>query len=86
MFPVTLGRGSTKDNCPFNCPVYRQRGGKLRYGMGVCPVADDLNDRVISIYLNQWYTPRDCRNMANGINKVLAAYCTPGPSARPWMQ
>ena len=86
MYPVTLKSGPTKSNCPFDCPIYLKRGGKVRYGRGVCPVADDLNDRVISIYLNQWYTPSDCRNIAQGINKVLAAYCTSGPSARPWMQ
>ncbi len=85
MYPVTLGTGPTKDNCPFECPIYLKRGGKARYGRGLCPVADDLYDRVISVYLNQWYTTGDCRNIANGINKVLAAYCTPGPSTAQWL-
>jgi hypothetical protein len=40
-------------------------------------VAEDLFDRMISINLNQWYTAKDCRNIAKAINKVLAAYCTP---------
>jgi len=48
-------------------------------------VADDLFDRVISIPLEQWLTPRDCRNIANGINKVLSAYCTPDPKAARWI-
>jgi len=30
------------------------------------------------VNLNQWYSARDCRNVATGINKVLSAYCTVG--------
>jgi hypothetical protein len=48
-------------------------------------VADDLFDRMISVGLNQWLTARDCRNIATGINKALAAYCTEDPRARTWM-
>ena len=48
-------------------------------------VADDLFDRVISVGLNQWYTARDCRNIARGVNKVLSAYCTEDPKARAWV-
>ena len=27
---------------------------------------------------------RQCRNIAEGINKVLSAYCTEDPKAKPW--
>jgi 8-amino-3,8-dideoxy-alpha-D-manno-octulosonate transaminase len=85
MFPVTLQRGATDVNCPFECPVYLQRGGKITtYKRGDCPVADDLFEREVSVSLNQWYSPRDCRNIADGINKVLDAYCTEDPKAKPW--
>jgi len=47
-------------------------------------VADDLFCRAVSIGLNQWYTARDCRNIARAINKVLSAYCTEDPNATPW--
>ncbi len=58
----------------------------LKYGFkrGDCPVADDLFDRVISVPLNQWYTAADCRALADRINRVLAAYCTPAPDGRAW--
>ena len=57
----------------------------MTYARGDCPVADDLYDRVINIGLNQWYTPRDCRNVAGGINKVLSAYCTEDSKAAQWL-
>ena len=85
MYPVTLKVGATPDNCSFTCPIYKQRGGHVEYRKGDCPVADDLFARVIHIPLNQWWTASDCRNVAKGINKVLSAYCTPDPKARPWM-
>ena len=84
MFPITLKAGATKENCSFGCPIYAARGGHVEYKKGDCPVADDLFDRFISVPLNQWWTARDCRNVAKAINKVLAAYCTEGPAVRPW--
>ncbi|HOX40108.1 MAG TPA: DegT/DnrJ/EryC1/StrS family aminotransferase [Candidatus Brocadiia bacterium] len=85
MFPVTGKRGPTEANCPFECPIYRERGGKVSYARGDCPVADDLFDRVITVSLNQWFSPRDCRNIADGINKVLSAYCAESPDGKAWM-
>ncbi|MCK4375146.1 MAG: aminotransferase class V-fold PLP-dependent enzyme, partial [Candidatus Brocadiae bacterium] len=76
MYPVTLKRGPTHVDCPFQCPVYLELGGNVQYSRGDCPVADDLHDRGINVGLNQWYTAADCRNIAGGINKVLSAYCT----------
>jgi hypothetical protein len=48
-------------------------------------VADDLFDRMISVSLNQWYTPQDCQHIAQGIDKVLAAYCTQDVQAARWL-
>lgn len=85
MFPVTTLNGPTEEDCPYQCPLYLEAGGRAEYARGDCPVADDLFDRVISVGLNQWYTARDCRNIARGINKVLAAYCTEDEKATPWL-
>lgn len=85
MFPITLKTGSMSADRPFDLPEYRARGGQVEYGKGLCPVADDLFQRNISIPLNQWYSPGDCRNIAAGINKVFSAYCTPDNQARPWL-
>ena len=85
MFAIVNKQGATPDNCPFECPLYLQKGGKARYSRGDCPVADDLFDRVMTIGLNQWFTVRDCAAIAKAINKVLSAYCTESPDAAPWM-
>ena len=85
MYPVTGRTGPTSDNCPFECPLYLERGGSASYARGDCPVADDLFDRMVTVSLNQWLTAGDCRNTARAINKVLSAYCTEDPNARPWL-
>jgi len=85
MYPVTLQGTPTADGCPFRCPVYRARGGHIKYSLGDCPVADDLYDRMITVSLNQWYSEEDCAHVAEGIDKVLSAYCTPDDSAPGWV-
>jgi len=85
MFPITLKGSTTGTGCPYECPLYLARGGKAQYERGDCPVADDLFDRVVNVSLNQWYSAADCKNIANGINKVLLAYCTPDPTAPRWL-
>jgi dTDP-4-amino-4,6-dideoxygalactose transaminase len=85
MYPITLRASATDEGCPFECPLYRDRGGQAAYARGDCPVADDLFDRVISISLDQWYTEEDCGNIARGINKVLSAYCERDPKGARWI-
>ena len=83
---MNLKTGATPDNTPFDNPAYHERGGQIAYAKGDCPVADDLFNRNISIPLDQWYSPEDCRNIARGVNKVLSAYCTADAGATPWLQ
>jgi 8-amino-3,8-dideoxy-alpha-D-manno-octulosonate transaminase len=85
MFPITLKTGAIGTDHPFDLPEYRERGGHVAYAKGDCPVADDLFLRNITIPLNQWYSPADCRNIADGINKVLSHYCTEDLRATPWL-
>ena len=85
MYPIVTEPGRASPNCGFDCPRYRSAGGRVRYARGDCPVADDLFDRVVNVGLNQWYSAKDCRNIANGINKVLSAYCTEDPDAAKWI-
>ncbi len=85
MFPITLKTGTMPADQPFDLPLYRERGGHVEYHRGQCPVADDLFARMVSISLNQWYTLRDADRIALGINKVLAAYCTPSAAAPGWL-
>ena len=69
---------------PTDQNLVRQAAAEVDYGAGVCPVADDLFARMVNIGLNQWYSPADCDHIAHGINKVLAAFCTPDANARAW--
>ena len=85
MYPVLLKSSPDGSGCPFECPAYASKGGRAKYARGDCPVADDLFDRVVNIPLNQWYTAGDCRCIADGINKVLSAFCTEDSCGRAWL-
>ncbi len=85
MFPITAKSDATPGQCPYECPRYLQQGGHVSYARGDCPVADDLFDRAVNVSLDQWYTARDCDAIAQGIDKVLAAFCTEDPKARRWL-
>ena len=85
IFPILEKVDSSDTGCPFTCPIYRERGGQIEYAEGDCPVADDLFDRNIQIWLDPCYSQEDCRNIAAGINKVFDAYCTPDPQATKWI-
>ena len=85
MFPIMLQTGTTARDRPFDAEAYREQGGSIQYAQGACPVADDLFSREVSVSLDQWCSPTDCRNIAAGINKVLSAYCTEDPDAVPWI-
>jgi dTDP-4-amino-4,6-dideoxygalactose transaminase len=78
MFPITLKTGTMANDQPF-------AGEQVDYSQGLCPVADDLYSRMVTVYLNQWYSPSDCDHIAQGINKVLAAFCTPDNNAPAWI-
>lgn len=77
MFPISLKTGTTASDQPF-------ADSAVEYSRGVCPVADDLFDRMVGIGLNQWYSPTDCDRIAAGINKVFDAFCTQDDTARAW--
>jgi 8-amino-3,8-dideoxy-alpha-D-manno-octulosonate transaminase len=85
MYPVTLKVGATEAGFPTEHPVYKERGGRVDYKRGDCPVADDLFDRMVTINLNQWYSEEDCDLLADTINTVLEGCCVADPNARPWL-
>jgi 8-amino-3,8-dideoxy-alpha-D-manno-octulosonate transaminase len=85
MFPITTKTPPSAGASPFTDPRYLAKGGQAEYRRGDCPVADDLYNRCIGLGLDQWYSPRDCDNIAAGLNKVLSAYCTEDPKATPWL-
>lgn len=85
MFPILQKSTPTEADCPFGCEFYRRRGGEIEYREDACPVANDLFDRNVSIWLEPWYSSEDCRAIAHGMNKVFSAYCTEDPRGAKWM-
>jgi 8-amino-3,8-dideoxy-alpha-D-manno-octulosonate transaminase len=84
MYPVLLKSGATAGGFPSEHPLYQQRGGRVEYRRGGCPVADDLFDRMITVSLNQWYSEEGCDRVADTMNAVLARYCPEDPRGQPW--
>jgi len=84
MYPIVLKTGAIPGGSVFEDPRYIARGGKADY-RGTCPVAADLFAREVTIDLNEWLSRGDCDAIAEGINKVLSALCTPDPAGRPWI-
>jgi 8-amino-3,8-dideoxy-alpha-D-manno-octulosonate transaminase len=83
MFPLVM-QAAADEACPFCCSAYRERGGHAEYHAGDCPVAEDLFDRNIMIWLDPCHSEDDCLAIAAGMNKVFSAYCTEVPDAAPW--
>jgi len=81
MFPVILKAATAAGCSPFNDPRYLDRGGKVEYHRGDCPVSDDLYDRNVIVRIDPGWTPEDCDDVARAINKVLGAYCTDATAA-----
>ena len=86
MYAITTQTGATPDGCPWECPIYKERGGEIAYRSGDCPVADDLFDRLVDIPLNQWHADQECQALADAINGVLARHCTEDEGASPWIE
>jgi len=84
MYPVVLKTSATEAGFPSDHPLYKQRGGRVDYQKGDCPVTDDLFDRMITINLNQWYSKDDCDRLADAVNAALATCCTEDPHAPSW--
>ncbi len=84
MYPVVLKTGAIPGGSVFEDPRYLERGGTADY-RGTCPVAADLFSREVAIDLSEWLSRDDCDAIAEGITKVLAAFCTEDPNGRPWI-
>jgi len=84
MYPLVLKGSATPGGSPWDHPLYQERGGKIEYQRGDCPVADDLFDRMISVSLNQWYSEDDCAELAGNLNAALSAHCKEDATATAW--
>lgn len=55
-------------------PLFPEHANRCRAEL--CPVAADLYDRNVGVGFDQWWSTEDCDAVADGLNKVFAAYCT----------
>lgn len=62
----------TPEGCPFTCPYYQ--GPLPPYSAEMCERSAELVDRAVFVSVNQWWTARDCVNVAAAINKVCRTY------------
>jgi dTDP-4-amino-4,6-dideoxygalactose transaminase len=53
--------------CPFNCS---QHPTSRRYGRGLCPRAEDLLPRMVSLDVGPRMRERDCEDVAAAVAKV----------------
>jgi dTDP-4-amino-4,6-dideoxygalactose transaminase len=68
VFAEQLGYGSTK--CPFACPWYQRR---VSYEPGLCPVAEDIGRRVVTLEVWPTIEEKDCDDVLAAITKVTEA-------------
>ena len=57
--------------CPFDCPCY---GKEVRYGPGLCPVAEEVNQQIVCLSWTEKYTEEHIHRIAQAIDKVARHY------------
>lgn len=62
---------ATEEGCPFTCPYHE--GPLPDYSEDMCARSVDLFNRAVYVSVNQWWTAKDCANVAAAINKVCGA-------------
>jgi 8-amino-3,8-dideoxy-alpha-D-manno-octulosonate transaminase len=65
---------ATAEGCPYTCPHYVDKGGKIEYSSGMNPKTLGLLSRSIHIDIPPQLTVQDCEMIADGIIKVADAY------------
>lgn len=65
---------ATPDGCPYSCPHYIEKGGKIEYSPEMNPKTLDFLSRSIHIDIPPQLSAEDCDMIAEGIIKVANAY------------
>jgi dTDP-4-amino-4,6-dideoxygalactose transaminase len=65
---------STPDGCPYTCPHYIERGGKIEYSPEMNPKTLELLSRSVHIDIPPQLSAEDCDMIAEGIIKVANVY------------
>lgn len=85
MEPITGCKTATPEGCPYACPHYLEQGPPPSYPKDMLPRTRDLYHRAVTVFVDQWWTARDCARAARAVNKVLSASFEADPKATPWL-
>jgi len=70
--PVLAKKQAYKDpRCPFECPLY---GKSIKYEPGMCPNAERIQNHVLVLPWNEFYTKKDIEDIARAFEKLVAYY------------
>lgn len=61
---------ATSDRCPWDCPK-ADEAMAVEYSPDMCPRTVDLTDRHVNVHVDQWWTERDCEQVAAALTKVF---------------
>ena len=61
---------ATSDRCPWDCPKVDEAMA-VEYSPDMCPRSVDLTDRHVNVHVDQWWTERDCEQVAAALTKVF---------------
>jgi dTDP-4-amino-4,6-dideoxygalactose transaminase len=64
--------------CPFECPLYRRKRGKVQYQEGLCPNAEEVGKDVISLFTDPALTEDELDFTVDTINKTIQQYVEEG--------
>ena len=65
---------ATSDGCPYTCPHYIEKGGKIEYSTDMNPKTLELLSRSVHIDIPPQMSAQDCDMISEGIIKVAQAY------------
>ena len=75
---------ATSDGCPWHCSKTEEKPS-VEYSPDMCPRTLDLTGRHVRVGVNQWWTERDCKQVAAAMTKVFDAFYTRDPNYENWL-
>lgn len=76
---------ATSDGCPWRCPKTGEEVS-VEYSASMCPRTIDLISRHVTVGVDQWWTEKDCMQVANAMTKVFDAFYTRDTNYENWLE
>ena len=75
---------ATSDGCPWRCPKTGEEA-PVEYSPDMCPRTLDLLSRQVTVGVGQWWTERDCKQVAGALTKVFDSFYTRDSKYENWL-